>query len=73
MRTVQRFRDRWETLEKENLKADVEAKIQRAEFDKTYKEHYETLDQAELDRLVDDAIANAQPAEGEEALTDDQK
>mmetsp|Transcript_16567 Transcript_16567/g.28188 ORF Transcript_16567/g.28188 Transcript_16567/m.28188 type:complete len:363 (+) Transcript_16567:1091-2179(+) len=73
LRTVQKFRDRWEELEKENLRDDVQAKFDRAEFDKVYKEHYETLDQGELDRVVEDAIANAQSGDGEEALTDADK
>ena len=59
LRTIQKFRDRWEVLEQENLKNDIQAKLDRQEFDRTYKEHYEALDQSELDRVVEDAIANA--------------
>jgi hypothetical protein len=73
LRTVQRFRDRWEVMEQENLQSDVGKKLDRAEFDIVYKEHYEALDQTELDRIVEDAIANAQPGEGEEAINEAEK
>lgn len=73
LRTVQKFRDRWEGLEKENLQRDVNAKIDRSDMDKSYLANFRDIDQGELDRIVDDAIANAQPAEGEEAISDDQK
>ena len=33
LREVQAYRDRWETLEQENLKADIQAKIDRSEGD----------------------------------------
>lgn len=42
LRTVQMFRDRWEALEKENLESDVLKKLERQEYDKVYKEHYES-------------------------------
>ena len=73
LRTVQKFRDRWEELEKENLQRDVNSKIERTDQDKHYLANFRELDQAELDRIVDDAVANAQPNEGEEAISDDQK
>jgi cell division FtsZ-interacting protein ZapD len=73
LRTVQRFRDRWEALEQENLQSDISKKLERAEYDRVYKEHYEALDQTELDRIVEDAILNAQPGEGEEAISNGEK
>jgi hypothetical protein len=59
LRTVQKFRDRWEILERENLQSDVAKKLERAEYEKFYKDHYETIDHTELERIVEDAIANA--------------
>lgn len=44
LRTIQDFRDRWEALEVENLRHDVQAKIDRAEIDKVYKEQHEPQD-----------------------------
>jgi predicted phage gp36 major capsid-like protein len=73
LRTVQRFRDRWEKMEEENLQSDVNKKLERSEYDRVYKEHYEALDQTELDRIVEDAIANAVPGEGEEAISESDK
>jgi hypothetical protein len=31
-------------------------KLQRAEYDKYYKDHYEILDATELERIVDEAV-----------------
>jgi len=73
LRTVQMFRDRWEALEKENLENDVLAKLGRQEYDKVYKELYEAQDQSELEKIVEDAIANHMPAEGEENISDGEK
>lgn len=38
LRTVQRYRDRWEQCELDNLKADIEAKISKQELKNVYKE-----------------------------------
>ena len=73
LRCVQMYRDRWEALEKENLESDVLAKLGRQEYDKVYKEHYEAQDQGELEKIVEDAIANHMPAEGEENVSDGEK
>ena len=73
LRTVQMFRDRWEALERENLENDVLAKLGRQEYDKVYKELYEAQDQSELEKIVEDAIANHMPAEGEENISDGEK
>lgn len=73
LRCVKMYRDRWEALEKENLESDVLAKLGRQEYDKVYKETYEQQDQAELEKIVEDAIANHMPAEGEENVSDGEK
>ena len=44
LRCVQKFRDRWEILETENLQSDVDKKMERSEYDRIYKEHYEPVD-----------------------------
>lgn len=70
---VKNYRDTWENLESENLKKDIEAKFERQEYDKTYKEHYEAVDQSELDKRIDEFLQASAPAEGEEPLTDNEK
>ena len=70
MRTVQKYRDRWEASEIENLKSDIEIKVANLESDRVYKETYEAQDQAEIEQRAEQA---ASPKEGEEILTDDQK
>jgi len=44
LRTVQRYRDRWEQSERDNLKSDIEKKIQKIEQTKIYKEQHEAQD-----------------------------
>jgi len=55
------------------LESDVLKKLERQEYDKVYKEHYEAQDQGELDKIVEDAIANHMPAEGEENVSEGEK
>jgi hypothetical protein len=38
LRTVQRYRDRWEQSERENLNSDIQLKINRIEQQRIYKE-----------------------------------
>jgi len=73
LRTVQAFRDRWEEVEKENLESDVYQKIDRSEYDKSYLANFRELDQVELDRIVEDAVANLPPPEGGEAPSEGEK
>jgi len=56
LRTVQKYRDRWEASERENLKADIERKVASQEDDRQYKDSFETIDHADLDRVADEAI-----------------
>jgi len=69
LRTVQRYRDRWEQSERENLKNDIHLKIQRMETSKIYKE-YEPLDNAELDMRAE---ATLSLKDSNEPLTDENK
>lgn len=74
LRTVQSFRDRWEVVEKSNLENDVKKKLERAEYDRAYKETYELLDTTEVERIAEDEVANrSQPIEGEDPPTDAEK
>lgn len=73
LRAVQEFRDRWEQLEVENLKHDVQAKIERTEQDKVYKESHDPIDQQELEKKIEEAVSSSAPQEGDEPLTDEDK
>lgn len=53
MRTVQKYRDRWEASEIENLKSDIEIKVANLESDRVYKETYEAQDQAEIEQKAE--------------------
>lgn len=70
LRTVQRYRDRWEQSERDNLKADIAKKVACIEADKLYKEQNEALDIAELDIKAEASVALK---EGQEPLTEDAK
>lgn len=68
------FRDRWEEVEKENLEADVRKKLDRADYDRSYKETCEQQDLAEVERIAEDEVANrTQVIEGEEPPTEAEK
>lgn len=49
LRCVQNFRDIWEKNEKESLRFDIEKRLEQIEIDKHYKEHFESLDNAEME------------------------
>ena len=70
---VKNYRDTWETLEANNLRSDLAAKFERADYDKSYKEHLEGVDQSELDKRIDEFLLASAPAEGEEPLTENEK
>jgi hypothetical protein len=66
LREVQSYRNRWEVLEKENLLADIQAKIERSENDKVYKENFEAQDASALSKIVDESVANSAAANQED-------
>lgn len=70
LRTVRDFRDRWEQVEKENLEKDVLARLKSIHFDKDYKEHFEIVDQQELEKMVEE---NCAPKEGDDPLDEEAK
>lgn len=51
---VKNYRDTWENLEADNLRSDIAAKFERAEYDRTYREHLETIDQSEIDKRTEE-------------------
>lgn len=55
LNTVKMYRDEWVKIENENLKKDIEKKIEQGDFEKAYKETNEALDIAQLDKLAEDA------------------
>ena len=69
LRTVQKYRDEWEAIEKKNLASDIAKKISQIEHDRHYKEAHEQLDVAEMELKAE---ANNQPKEGE-VHTEDSK
>lgn len=70
LRTVQRYRDRWEQCERDNLKADIDAKIARIEITKTYKEVQEPQDVQELEARAEQAI---QQRDGADPVSEEAK
>ena len=70
---VKNYRDTWESLEANNLRSDLAAKFERADYDKGYKEHLEAVDQSELDKRIDEFLLASAPAEGEDPLTENEK
>ena len=44
LRTVRQYKERWEQVEKENLREDILCTVERMHEDKEYKEHHEALD-----------------------------
>lgn len=70
LRTVQKYRDRWEQAERENLKADIARKVAAMEEDRNYKESYENLDQQALTVIEEEAT---KVPEGSEPMTEEVK
>ena len=65
---MKKYRDEWERIENENLKFDIEKKIEFQEFEKQYKETFEAQDIAQLDKLAEDATV---AGEGQEPMTEE--
>lgn len=76
LKCIKDYQDAWEETERVNLDADVRYKVEMAEFDKYYREHYETQDNAEIESLVDQATQDAateKMAQGEDEMDDDER
>ena len=70
LRTVQQYRDIWEQNEQENLKADIEHRLDQLDADKKYKEVHEALDNAELEIKSEQAL---QPKDGDDPHSEDHR
>jgi phage terminase large subunit-like protein len=57
LQAVQMFKERWEDKEKMNLEGDIIMRLDQATKDKKYKEAYEALDNAELDKQVEEELS----------------
>ncbi len=68
LQAVQRFRDRWEQTERNNLKGDIQRKVAHVGLDKHYKEVNELEDAKEMDERIEKAI---KPKEGVEPLSEE--
>jgi hypothetical protein len=51
----------------------VTAKLERAEYSRTYKDAHENQDAHEMEKVVEDALQTALPEEGQEQLTENEK
>lgn len=67
---MQKYRDRWEQSERENLKADIANKVAGLEADRQYKESYDAIDQQELEKCAEESVA---PKEGVDPPTEEVK
>ena len=70
MDTTRKYRDEWERIETENLKRDIERKLDNMEAERIYKETNEALDIAEAERRAEEATAQQ---EGQEPMDEFQK
>lgn len=74
--TIKHFKATWEEIERKNLEIDVNWKIASEDFDENYTEYWRAQDDIEIEKVVDEAILNAQnakTAEGEDELNDAEK
>ena len=53
---VKHYRDRWEKVENEQLKRDIEYKMVSIRLDKEYQEHFAAKDTAELEKRLKEAV-----------------
>jgi len=66
---VKHYRDRWEKVENEQLKRDVEYKIANIKPDQEYQEYFAAKDKEEMEKRLKDAVAMAvdeKAAEGDD-------
>lgn len=73
---MKNYRDTWELLETKNLQLDVQTQIAHQSYDRLYREHYAARDEAEMEKVIAEAIAaaeNVQTAEGDDPLTELEK
>ena len=68
--TVTLYKDQWEKIEDQNLKFDLEKKVEFQDYEKSYKESYEAKDIETLEKLAEEA---GMPMDGQEPLGEDEK
>lgn len=73
LREVQSYRDQWEKVEIENLKADITAKIERSEGDLLYREKHMPEDDKELAKVVEEAVQTAAAAQDDGDVAEDKE
>ena len=56
--TVKKFRDEWERIEDDNLRRDINRRLDSMPFEQTYKETHEALDIAEAEKRAEEATAH---------------
>lgn len=69
LKVAKHYRESWEKSEVANLQKDVLQKTANLEFDRNYKDYWQTQDDAELERKIQIAIdvaTNDKNAEGDE-------
>jgi len=70
LETVKKFRNEWERIEDENLRRDIDRKLENMQGEHTYRETNEALDIAEAEKRADEATAHQ---EGQEPMDEFQK
>ena len=76
LQTVKQYRDIWEAREKENLKKDVLFKITNSDFDKLYKDHFESQDQQEIEKIIEESVIAENASkndQGEDEMNEEEK
>ena len=63
LQTAKTYREEWQRIENDNLKADIAKKMANSEAEKTYKETNEALDIAEMEKRAEEATAQQEGAE----------
>lgn len=74
--TVEHFKQCWEKSERTNLRSDIQWKLDANDWDKDYKEYFAEQDEAELAKLVEDALVeeqNRKNANGDDEMNDAEK
>jgi len=56
--TVKKFRNEWERIENENLRRDIDRKLENMQSEHNYRETNEALDNAEAEKRADEATAH---------------
>lgn len=58
LETTKRYRDEWQRIEDENLRRDIDRKIENMSAEQIYRETNEALDTAEAEKRAEEATAH---------------